>query len=330
MIRTSGAVLGRMCTAVTALLALNMSPVAARTVTIGAHESAVESRLGNGEHFADLGDVKLWYRVAGHGPYVVVSSVNWGAGSLYLQAADGIRPLEKQFTMIYVNSRGTPPSTRPPDSGQMSTSLMVDDIESLRRHWGLDTLELLGHSGGGTIVLGYAERYPARTRKLVLLDAALFDRFPSPRTNQILEGWRKDPRYANAIKISDESDFPRTDAGFTHYLGGILPLYFHDPGRFLAVFERTLTNEVDYWVFEHNSAANEVTVLPQSKELGRVTAKTLVVVGRADFVCPVETSQAIAGGITGSRLVVFERTGHFPWIEERKRFFELVSAFLGD
>jgi proline iminopeptidase len=38
----------------------------------------------------------------------------------------------------------------------------------------------------------------------------------------------------------------------------------------------------------------------------------------------------LRAGIGGSRLVVFERSGHFPWIEEPEHFFREVTRFLGN
>ncbi|MEJ1962786.1 MAG: alpha/beta hydrolase [Gammaproteobacteria bacterium] len=294
------------------------------------HDVPPEGRLTSGEHTADLGDVRLWYKVAGRGPFVLASSVSWGLGSGYLAHAGGIAPLERHFTMIYVNSRGTPPSSRPADPTRMSTSLMVDDLERLRQYLKIERLDLLGHSAGAMIVLGYAERYPLHARKLVLLDGALLDTFPSRRTDEIIDGWRADPRYIRAIARSDHPEYPPTDAGFTQYLGDILPLYFRDPERFLPAFRRTLTNGVEYWANVHNDAADKLAPMPQSRELDRVTAKTLVIVGRADFVCPVEVAEQMARGIAGAKLVVFEKTGHMPWIEERTRFFRVVRGFLRD
>lgn len=293
-----------------------------------ARETVANDRLAAGEHLADLGDVQLSYKVAGKGPYVVVSSVNWGMGTGYLEHSKGIAPLERDFTLIYVNARGTPPSSRPADATQMSTSVMVDDLEKLRIYWNLPTLDLMGHSGGAMIALGYAERYPTQTRRLVSLNGIPLDTFPSPRTQEIIDSWRADPRYAQAIARDDNPDITPTDSGFAQYLNDILPLYFRYPEKFLPVFKQTLTHEPAYWVAKHNSAADKAAPMPQSKELGRVTAKTLIIVGRADFVCPVESSELMARGIVGSKLVIFEHSGHLPWIEERKGFFKVVRKFL--
>jgi proline iminopeptidase len=54
----------------------------------------------------------------------------------------------------------------------------------------------------------------------------------------------------------------------------------------------------------------------------------LVIVGRHDFIQTVDMATAIANGIPGARLAIFERSGHFPWIEERARFHDVVRDFV--
>jgi pimeloyl-ACP methyl ester carboxylesterase len=285
-------------------------------------------RLAQGEHLAPLGEVSLWYRVRGHGPYLVVSSVTWGLGSLYLQAPGGISPLEDHYTVIYVNTRGTDPSTRPADASRMATADMVDDLEHLRQYLGLATMSLVGHSAGGTLVLGYAERYPDRVKKLVLIDARALG-YPRDRTRQILAEWKTDPRYSQAIANRDKP-YPDTDDGATAELIGILDLYFHDPKTYAPVFARTVTNKRLIWVDTASRKADAARALPETNDLPKVKAKTLVLSGRFDWICPLEEAQLIHAGIAGSQLVVFDQTGHIPWIEERDRFFAVVREFLHD
>jgi pimeloyl-ACP methyl ester carboxylesterase len=52
------------------------------------------------------------------------------------------------------------------------------------------------------------------------------------------------------------------------------------------------------------------------------------IVGRHDFVCPVGMAKRVHKGVRGSQLVIFEQTGHIPWIEEPSKFFALVTQFL--
>ena len=50
--------------------------------------------------------------------------------------------------------------------------------------------------------------------------------------------------------------------------------------------------------------------------------------GRHDRVCPVEGSEATAAGIPGAELVIFERSGHMPFVEETEAYLDAVRAFL--
>ena len=53
-------------------------------------------------------------------------------------------------------------------------------------------------------------------------------------------------------------------------------------------------------------------------------------VGRADWVTPVSSAETIASLIPDSRLVVFEKSGHSPQIEEADRFQAVIRDFLHD
>jgi proline iminopeptidase len=64
------------------------------------------------------------------------------------------------------------------------------------------------------------------------------------------------------------------------------------------------------------------------RRLGELRAPTLLVVGRHDPQTPVACSEELAVGIPDARTVIFERSGHAPFIEEPERFRQEVGAFL--
>jgi proline iminopeptidase len=65
--------------------------------------------------------------------------------------------------------RGTGRSAIPRDAASYRCDRLVDDLEALREHLGLDRLDLLGHSAGANIAVLYAARYPGRVSKLALI-----------------------------------------------------------------------------------------------------------------------------------------------------------------
>ena len=84
-----------------------------------------------------------------------------------------LAPLRDLFKSLYINPRGTFPSSRPLDATEMTSQHMVEDLEVLRQYLKLDPMLLLGHTNGGSIALGYAPQYPSDVKKLVLLDHEL-------------------------------------------------------------------------------------------------------------------------------------------------------------
>ena len=51
-----------------------------------------------------------------------------------------------------------------------------------------------------------------------------------------------------------------------------------------------------------------------------MTAPTLIVCGRQDFVCGPPAAEELQRGIAGSRIVMLENTGHMMFIEQPEAF----------
>lgn len=63
--------------------------------------------------------------------------------------------------------------------------------------------------------------------------------------------------------------------------------------------------------------------------LGEDRAQTLLCVGRYDPQTPLPCSQELKAGIPLSRLVIFEESGHSPFIEEPEQFLQELTRFFG-
>ena len=67
-------------------------------------------------------------------------------------------------------------------------------------------------------------------------------------------------------------------------------------------------------------------VLPR---LSEITVPTLVIAGRDDWITPPrEGAERIHAALPNSELVIFEDSGHFPFIEEQARFLTIVREFI--
>jgi len=65
-----------------------------------------------------------------------------------------------------------------------------------------------------------------------------------------------------------------------------------------------------------------------AEQLDQVNALTLITAGRYDPQTPIGCAQELSAGIPYNRLVVFENSGHYPFIEEKDKFSETVGTFL--
>jgi proline-specific peptidase len=281
-------------------------------------------KLAVGEHRADVGGIHFWYKVAGKGPPLVVQAPGWGVGSEYLQ--NGLAVLEKNFTVIYYDPRGSARSSRPSDPKLMATDDMIEDLERLRGEWGLNSITVLGHSHGGAIALGYAIHHSETVHKLILVDACMEDHDFSSEREREIAARKNDSRFKDAITTITGNYDPKTDEQFDAYLKKILPLYFYDPASGMPRFAKTDTALPSVWAY-HAFDAPERPVSKQEGLLDHVKAQTLVLVGQGDWICPVAEGQRLNQGIRNSRLVVLEKSGHFPWIEGPNRFFAEVVQF---
>jgi proline iminopeptidase len=279
-----------------------------------------------GEYTLKVKGLELWYKVVGKGPVLMVQPPGWGLGvGLYEQT---FRPLESEFTLIYHDTRGSGRSQTPANSEDINVGAFVEDLESLRTHLELDSFALIGHSHGGYIALNYALKYQRHVSHLLPLDAQLGVEEPGQDLQRTLPELAKDPRLADAAKAFSEPWQLESDRDVSALLERILPLYFMDP-------EGESVTELREYMSTHRIAVTTMQATDTSDgrflvrdKLNTIRIPTLVLVGRYDFICSQVQAQIIHEGIRGSKLAVFEKSGHFPWLEEPDLFFSTVTNFL--
>jgi len=207
---------------------------------------------------------------------------------------------------------------------QCTHDQLVADIEGVRQALGLGQILLLGISWGGYLGLMYAARYPEGVKKLVVVGASPSHEFmgqaeANARRAATPEQW------AAYRSLWDGS--LRDNESFRRAFEAIRSLYFYDKQ---LVGESNVVNaavryriDVRNFILRHEFAGYDCR-----PELGRIGCPTLVMVGRHDWISPVEQAEEIHELVPDSRLVIFERSGHSPHIEERGSFARELKAFL--
>ncbi len=267
----------------------------------------------------------------GNGPPLFLVSPGWGVGSSYLQR--GFISLAEKFRLIFIDTRGSGLSGRPVDPLKMGSVDMADDLEALRIHLGLPKVSILGHSNAGAIALSYAERFPSQVDKLVLIDSQVLGLSAASDTQRIIQERAADPRFEEAVRtvstfFSGQANPAEDDETLESFIDQVLPLYLYRPEKTLAIARQHLLGPISSYAFTSQFAADAANRTDLTQSLDRITAKVLIVVGRHDYICPLALSEYLNKGIPQSQLVIFEESGHFPWLEEPEKFWAILNGFL--
>lgn len=270
----------------------------------------------------------LSYEQSGAGPILVCHPGGPGASGRYFGDLGG---LARRCTVLRLDPRGAGRSD-PPDDGRYRLDDYAADLEALRRHLGVERLNLLGHSHGGFVAMVYGATYPERTGCLVLLGTlARFGDAQRAEKAQLLAEKATDPMFADAVEARRARD-----AGEFADQVELMALLARDFGLYFTRLGDAEREFIERSVFaapfdlDALNAFNE-TVAPTfdlRPLLARITAPTLVLTGDGDYMAGVGSAEEIASGIAGSRLEIIPEAGHFPWVEQPENVSRVIGDFL--
>jgi proline iminopeptidase len=202
--------------------------------------------------------------------------------------------------------------------------LWADGIDELRASLGVERMVILGHSFGGFVALEYALRHREHLDGLVLCATG-----PGMADSDVLLAnakARATPDQVAAV-IEALTAPAKDDAQMRAGWNKVASLYFHrfDPAIGAAMDEHTIysASALD---FGFGQCLPSWTGGARLKEIG---VPTLIVNSADDWIMPLaQSGEALRDGIARSKLVVMERSGHFPFIEEQAAFLATMRGWL--
>jgi proline iminopeptidase len=257
-------------------------------------------------------------------PRVVVLHGGPGAHHDYL-LPQMLRLAERHDALFYDQRGGSRSKQDAPTPVTWRTH--VDDLARVVDELAPGPLHLVGYSWGGLLALLYAlhgaEANGRAPASLTLVDPAPISRahratfeadFLTRQQGPAVQALRAELA-ASGLRERDPEAYRQR--AFELSVAG----YFFDPAASHDLTPFRVTGRVQQSVWD---SLGDYDLAP---ELRRVTCPTLVVHGREDPI-PLASSEAAVAALPDARLVVLERCGHVPYVENPDGLWAAVEPFL--
>ncbi len=272
-------------------------------------------------HFAESADgTRIAYYLYGENnpertPILIVSG-GPGSDHRYMRAGGSFERLAENRLVISFDQRGT--SHSDPASGDPRLQQWVQDVEAVRAAVGVEQLNLLGHSFGGMVAMGYADDYRQHVHSIIFVNSmaptiagtknVMAELFPDR-----IDTWREtrsnlQPRFrARDINVFTSMEFVDIQKGeaFMQYIDNFL-----------------------YNVEVNNALRIDMAELDYTGILAAADFPALVLHGRYDPVITPQTAWELHQLIPGSEIKIIEACGHLPFVETPDKFVSAVNEFL--
>jgi pimeloyl-ACP methyl ester carboxylesterase len=262
--------------------------------------------------YATVNGIRAHYETHGAGDPVLLISGLGGPGVGWLFQ---VRDLSPRYHVITFDNRGVGETDMPREL-RYATGELAEDARALLDHLNVKRAHVIGASMGGTVAMELAIRYPASVRSLTLCCTWAEG---DGRFLRTIESWRA---LAPQLSLEDR---------FRHLLFPWLysPAFLGDSARVADAVKRALAypfpTKAD--AIERQGRGLVEWNGTRLRELGKLRAPALVLVGRDDVLTPPLFSRRLAALIPDAKLKILPG-GHAFFIEEVPRFNRAILAFL--
>ena len=241
--------------------------------------------------FLDIGDYKVFTLSFGSGPRTILAHSGWVGN--FEDWIGALAPLSETWRTVVYDHRGTGETTVPPEA--ITHEALVDDVFSVMDALSIKRCVLAGFSRGVMTVMRAVHRHPERFEGLILMNGTGEVRVPgtTPPPRTPLSKW-PGQTHRDRLRWFIERSTPEPDVEHVRRWGvNILSRAEPQAAERLIAMQ---WNDEFCW----------------AQELPPWRLPTLLLHGEKDFACTIETMRYIESLIVGSKLVVFEGSGHIP------------------
>lgn len=283
------------------------------------------------ENFALVNGSKLWYEIEGKGEALLLIAGGPGTSHRYFQPYFSV--LADSYRIIYFDAFGRGKSDHAKSPKEYTFERDVEDVEGIRKALNLDKINVLGHSYGGMVAQAYALKYANSVKRLILANTlfsaemwqASNDYLNYEIRNQYPEIWEKIQElraqgFHSNVKEHQEV-YDKVPVGL---------MYFYDASN-ADKLTREFNQDVYYSIAGDDAdffTGGDITKLDFRTELKNLKMPVLILAGRFDRVAFPRFSIQFKQYAPQAEFIMFEKAGHFPFIEDPNMMFEVLRKFL--
>lgn len=291
-----------------------------------------QSRQEPPGQYVTVGKHRIWYRIVGKGDPLLL--IPGGPGSSHSYFWPHFDQLSDSFKIIYFDAFGRGSSDRAHDPNEYSFVHDVEEVEGFRQALGLGKINVYGHSYGGIVAQAYALKYPQSVKRLILANtlhsAEMWQKGNNDNCNyeiqnQYPEIWTRLDSLRSRGIISCDSVYQAIEAELPFSL-----FYFYDPSNAtgivfdmdIRIYSQIAGPDADFIL------GGDLSSFDFRAQLSAVQVPTLILAGRFDRVAIPRYSIQYKRCMPHAHFVMFEKSGHLPFIEEPQRHDAVLRDFL--
>ncbi len=282
---------------------------------------------------AKIRDTEIYFDISGAGlvpdglrmrEKPVAFLIHGGPGVDHTSYKPRFSTLSDCAQVVYFDHRGQGRSARGPKE-TYTLDNNVEDMEALRQYLGLDKIVVIGTSYGGMVALTYSARYPQNVSRLIAIATTAESRFLEQAKENLAE--KGTPEQIAIAQKLWEGNFTN-ESELREYMEIMRPLYSlkYNPNTPNKTWNRTIFSP-DAINVAFNGFLRTYNILDQ---LDKITAPTLVIGARHDWICAPEFSENIAKAIPNAQLKIFENSGHLIRLDQPEALLKSIRDFIND
>jgi triacylglycerol lipase len=255
------------------------------------------------EKDATIFGYRLHYRETGQGAPIILLHGLGGDGSRWTSATAA---LAGDFRVIALDQIGFGESDKP--LVNYNHGLLAEFLVEFMRAVGIRKASIVGHSMGAFVGTHVAVHHPDQVDRLVLVDGGSLDNPPRP---------------PHLMQIQNGTTLAETREYFE--------LMFYDKSRVTdqLVRDNYLRRlRVSYTISRMQESRVKGVGFVTREQAATIKVPTLIVWGEHDVLLPVGDAELLHRVIPNSRLVVLQKSGHIPQVEQPDDINKALHGFL--